>query len=188
MSAAATPAASAPLDEQAELEALDVLQAQLRELAGERARAHLLLCRLRHNAAVTNAVFPAGAVHSAQRTLRELCAARDAVTERYLKLHSDVRGLEEDLRAQRQRSHTLMVANRETMAALDAAKQAHAASSAGAAAAAATPSRRTRLADELARNAIIKNVFQAIVVSSGVDWAADPALLRVVLQLEQPAP
>ena len=37
---------------------------------------------------------------------------------------------------------------------------------------------------ELARNAILRNIFQTLVVASGVDWAADAALLQTMLSLE----
>ena len=36
------------------------------------------------------------------------------------------------------------------------------------------------------RNAILRNIFQALIVASGVDWADDETLLACLLALESP--
>jgi len=44
-----------------------------------------------------------------------------------------------------------------------------------------------RLASVTAQDAIIRNVFQSLVLESGVNWAEDPAFAELILSLGQPS-
>lgn len=50
----------------------------------------------------------------------------------------------------------------------------------------ASPDEAEALTRELNRNAIVRNIFQAVIVGSTVDWASDPALQKTLLELSQP--
>lgn len=175
------------MDEEAKilevLDRLDTVKNELRDVAAERAREYDLITRIRNTAISTKALFPNEEDYKFEldstqaERLSEQILARDAVVVKFLQCKSEVTGLEAELRSLRSANRRLQHENRMVMTTLrevrDTAKAQEASSQTSQAEMAA-------IAKHTSTNKIICNVFQAMIVASGVDWGEDSKLKELM--------
>lgn len=174
----------AEMEEEELFDTLEGVQQQLAQAAEERFKSSLLVTRLRRSALVTRAVFgkegdelPDGITHADLALIQERVRQRDGLDEKYGQLRKQADALRREVEHIKEDIQSLRRRNREEVEALQQASQT---------AQAPKSPLKDPVQSELARNAIIRNVFQLIVVASGVDWSADPELCDAMLSCEAP--
>eukprot|EP00729_Bicosta_minor_P008194 gene8194-29152_t len=175
------------MDEEAKimevLDRLDSVKNELRDVAAERAREYDLVTRIRNTAISTKALFPNEEDYKFEldprqaEQLSEQILARDATVVKFLQCKNEVTELEVELHSLRSANRTLQHENRIVMSTLrevrDTAKAQEASTQASQAEAAT-------IAKLTSTNKILCNVFQAMIVASGVDWSEDSKLKELM--------
>mmetsp|Transcript_82 Transcript_82/g.182 ORF Transcript_82/g.182 Transcript_82/m.182 type:complete len:261 (+) Transcript_82:29-811(+) len=189
----AAPEVPTTVDEEALLlDRIDRLKLEVRECTLEHAREAHLVDRMRHTAVLSAAVFPhddespaAGLDGVTAAALTARAKWRDSAASEILDVHRRVLEAKAEVEGLRRDNTQLMHRNRAAMRELKELREASAAP-------------RTQLSEETAaeaeeglilqthRNTILRNLFQAIIVGSSIDWASDPALRETMLQLGTP--
>eukprot|EP00053_Salpingoeca_punica_P002806 m.39594 g.39594 ORF g.39594 m.39594 type:complete len:247 (+) comp11791_c0_seq1:71-811(+) len=165
------------------LSQLEGLKQQLNEIAGERQRELLLVDRINKSLVVSNAVYDADSASRSAiaASIADTCVARDGLLVDFLKRKKELTQMQDELAALQKANQILREENRALVTRIKSVSETQT----------NQPSRmqdseQERLQAELARNSILRNVFQALIVASGVDWARDVELQTLLLSLEQP--
>jgi len=165
------------------LDRLDTVKNELRDVAAERAREYDLVTRIRNTAISTKALFPNEEDYKFDLTseqserLAQQILARDTVVVKFLQCKTEVTELEAELHGLRSANRKLQHENRTSMTTLrearDTAKALETSSQTSQAETAA-------IAKHNSTNKIICNVFQAMIVASGVEWSEDSKLKELM--------
>eukprot|EP00052_Salpingoeca_macrocollata_P011351 m.87382 g.87382 ORF g.87382 m.87382 type:complete len:249 (+) comp18017_c0_seq4:36-782(+) len=165
------------------LRLLEQLQTNLQELSNDCSREVCLVNRLQRGAVLSAAVFdPSEQPDSHAQALREKARARDAMLPTLLQKREEIARMHDTLLRLQRENQALRERNRDTMEALQSLQAS--ATQAAQPLSEAEHSLHRRLESERVRNTILRHIYQALIVASGLDWARDEALQAELLQLE----
>jgi regulator of replication initiation timing len=158
------------------LERLDQAKTELRTITAERGRERDLVARIRHTAIATKALFPGETDYKftldapQAGRIAEHVLARDTLIVKFLKCKKEVNELDTELHRIRATNRNLQIENKGLMEHLRSVRDQANAQQADSSAESVT------LTKMKSQNQILCNVFQSLIVASGVDWSTDPKL------------
>ena len=178
-------------DEAAEnvlLDRLDKLQHELREASAERLRERQLVDRLRRSVVVSEAVYPESGepAEDVTREIAGLVSVRDKLVSEFLRGRRTCHTLQRELTDVTAENRRLRVANRLAMGEVQVLKAETEALSETLLQSEGARQAKRQLEMETARNTILRNVMQLLIMASGVDWAKDPELQDLLIELGEP--
>jgi len=178
------------------LDMIDAVKVELREVAAERGRELDLVSRIRRTAVLTKAMFPDDTAEyrftldpAVSERVSERVYARDALVVKFLKCKEEVAAMEATLMGLQTSNLKLQEENRAAMRQLkelmSAASNDQSTSSVDDSAQRQTEQAMKRYTDQYK---IICNVFQSLIVASGIDWSVDDKLKDIMFGLSLAPP
>eukprot|EP00054_Salpingoeca_dolichothecata_P016871 m.99609 g.99609 ORF g.99609 m.99609 type:complete len:272 (+) comp22184_c0_seq1:36-851(+) len=182
---------------------LDDLQQDFSTISEERYQQVLLVDRLRKLGTLSLAFSPSASDNSnkahgqdvpldneqldvdLRAELKELCLSRDRLALQLLERRQIVNQLSVDLMKLQKRCASIQRTNRKLMQQLNQQREENS-NKASKQLPPALIARQHKLEGLVDRNTMLRNVFQSLIVGSGVDWAADPELQETLLSLDAP--
>jgi len=171
-------------------ERISKLQDQLYSLSTARSYKKLVLDRLLCGDQLIKTLFPDVVTESPtekqieeMNAFAELCVKQNKLSTEILVEHEALLEAQATLDKLKQQSYEIKKENRGLMKSLQKLKDNQESTSASATDNAAIQKLKQQIAKKVEKIDIVRNVFQGVIVGSGIDWASDEDMRRLVLSL-----